>query len=105
MTWYGTGRLRKGAVHAHPDCPKLHDGRVRPVRELDDTYFRVTYLCKTCFSGQISSVHARCTTCGHKTTWPCPHNGGVQVQGRTRMVWVWPEDVAVRTIVNPRQLC
>jgi hypothetical protein len=29
----------------------------------------------------------------------------VQVQGRTRMVWVWPEDVAVRTIVNPRQLC
>ena len=105
MVWYGTGRLRKGSVHAHPDCVELHRGRTQPVQELDDTYFRPTYLCRTCFHGQITAIHERCMTCGHKIAWPCPHNGGVLVQGRTRLVWAWAEDAKTRTVVNPMQLC
>lgn len=100
---YGTG-LHKTAVHARPDCPLLQRYRQHPVRELDPSSFQVNRLCKHCYKGQVSSLHARCSVCQHKTTRPCPHNGGVQVQGRTRLLWVWPEDAIARTLVNPMQI-
>ena len=100
MTWYGTG-LHKTAVHARPTCPRLLKGRVHPVVELDESFFQVNRLCKTCFSGQVASLHLKCRKCGHRTTRPCPHNGGVRVIGSTRLLWVWPEDSYGRTVVNP----
>lgn len=100
MTCYGTG-LHKTVVHARPDCPRLHRGRKYPVKELPLSYFQVNRLCKTCFKGQRSSLHVRCRVCGHRTVRPCPHNGGVRVEGRTRFLWVWPEDSYTRTLVNP----
>jgi len=100
MTWYGTG-LHQRAVHARPNCPRLLRNLRHPIRELPDSYFRVNSLCGTCFTGQVSSLHARCSVCNHKTVTPCPHNGGVQVKGATRLLWVWPEDAISRTLVNP----
>lgn len=99
MTWYGTGR-HPTKVHARPDCPRLAPYAKHPIVELDPTDFRVNKLCKECCVGQVSSLHVRCTSCGHKTTRPCPHNGGVVVQGRTRLLWVWPEDAYGRTLVH-----
>lgn len=104
MTWYGTG-VHPYRVHASPSCRRLLRGAKHPIKELDPEDFQVNRLCKECFSGQVSSIHVRCTVCGHKTVRPCPHNGGVVVQGRTRLLWVWPEDALVRTLVNPLQPC
>ena len=101
MTWYGTGR-HPIRVHASPSCPRLQRARKYPVIELDEEQFQVNRLCKECFSGQVSSLHVRCRICGHKTVRPCPHNGGVVVEGKTRLLWVWPEDAISRTLVNPR---
>jgi hypothetical protein len=103
MTWFGTGG-HKTKVHASPNCPRLVRGRRHPVRELDPSCFQVNRLCKDCFTGQVSSLHARCSVCAHRTTRPCAHNGGVLVQGRTRLLWVWPEDALSRTLVNPMHL-
>jgi hypothetical protein len=102
MAWYGTGR-HPTKVHSSPSCARLVRGAKHPVVELDEDTFQVNRLCKECFSGQVSSLHVRCSVCAHKTVRPCPHNGGVVVQGRTRLLWVWPEDALGRTLVNPMQ--
>jgi hypothetical protein len=103
MDCYGTG-YPKTAVHASPNCPRLVVGRKHPVVKLPDTMFRVNRLCKACFSGQVSSVHVRCRVCHHKEIVPCPHNGGVLVEGPTRLLWAWPEDAYTRTLVNPLRM-
>jgi hypothetical protein len=102
MKWYGTatlGRIRK--LHSTPDCAWLHLNRRNPVVELDDTAFRVSKLCKVCCSGQVRSLHVRCRECGHQVLRPCPHNGGVMIQGKTGLRWAWPEDALSGTLVHP----
>jgi len=106
MTWYGTSSLNPTAVHARPDCPKLHLNRRYPVQELSDDQFEVGSLCKVCFKGQQVSLHARCSICGHRRVLPCPHNGAVLVladDGKLR--WRWPEFTSHATLVHPMQLC
>lgn len=100
---YGTG-VPKTRVHAHPYCPRLNAKRTHPIRELPIEYFQVNKLCKTCFKGQQSSLHVRCRICRQRSPRPCPHNGGVVVEGRGRVVWAWPEDAIARTLVNPLRL-
>lgn len=95
MKFYGTG-AGPAVAHSSPSCPALHWSRKHPVVELTEIH----RLCKTCFKGQVSAVHVRCSVCKHKTIHPCPHNGGVMAEGPTRLIWVWPETAYTRTLVN-----
>lgn len=103
MKWYGTvsakGRTRR--LHSSPDCVALHRPRRFPVVELDESAFRVSKLCKVCCSGQVSSLHVRCRKCAHRHVRPCPHNGGVLIQGKNAVRWAWPEDALSGTLVHP----
>jgi hypothetical protein len=95
---------RPPRLHLDPDCDYLHAKRKAPVTELVDPPVRVTRLCKICCKGQVYSAHLRCRICNKKDVRPCPHNGGVLVEGERRWHWVWPEDAFGRTLVDPLQV-